>query len=198
MDATATTVDLGPDWLTAEMPPGYRNRMAEVQRLLAELREMGRLSRLLCEVGEPLRDLLQDVFVSLKFPTEAIDDLDAPALAVRLDGGRRILMSVALEDDPIEKRSREIACLFQLLHERAEDADRVTLVTNVDSASPPASRRAAVTADALAFLQRMGGTHVGGPALFDIWKLSLQEPARAREQVQRLYAQESGSFVPLV
>jgi hypothetical protein len=105
---------------------------------------------------------------------------------------------VSSQPDPIEKRSPDIAHLFQVLHERAEETDRVVLVTNADPTVPPVSRRAPVNADALAFISRIGATHVGAPALFEIWKLSLQEPARAREQVVRLYAQEVGSFEPMV
>ena len=48
--------------------------------------------------------------------------------------------------------------------------------------------------DAAAFLRRMGVSHVAGSTLFALWKLSLQEPDAARQQVQRLQGHEGGTW----
>jgi hypothetical protein len=48
--------------------------------------------------------------------------------------------------------------------------------------------------DALAFLARMGASHLTGPTLFNLWKLSLEDVDRARAQVERLHAAAPGSF----
>ena len=37
---------LRPNWLPAEMPPGYNTRMLEIQRLSEELRMMGQFGQL--------------------------------------------------------------------------------------------------------------------------------------------------------
>src|SRR5690348_16535449 len=46
-----------PDWAIKEMPSGYQTRLAEIERLSADIREMDRFARLLCEAGEPLEQI---------------------------------------------------------------------------------------------------------------------------------------------
>jgi len=178
------------DWVVDEMPPGYQNRLAEIRRLTADLEEMGRFSSLLCDVGVALRDVVRELFVSLKFDVEPLP----VALAVRLEGRRRLLLHVSEDELMVQKKSGEIAQLFQILHELAEEDDRVVFVTNTEPATRPAERGEAVAPDALAFLQRMGVIHVPAATLFVLWKLSLQEPERAREQVMRLFGHAGGTF----
>ena len=72
-----------------------------------------------------------------------------------------------------------------MLQDVAGDSDRVALVTNVDAERRPADRSVQLAPDALAFLTRMGASHLTGPTLFDLWKLSLQDVDRARAQVER-------------
>jgi hypothetical protein len=184
------TMAFGPDWVVAEMPPGYRNRVAEIQRLTADLQDMSRFGRLLCEVGAPLCEALRDLFTSLKFEAELIPG----GVAVKLDGRSRLLFHVSGDEQVVQKKSPEIAQVFQILHELADEHDRVVFVTNSEPARRPAERGAALAPDALAFLSRMGAGHVTAPTLFTLWKLSLQEPDRAREQVQRLHDHDGGTF----
>jgi len=184
----------GPDWVTAEMPPGYRNRVAEIQRLTADLQAMGRYGRLLYAVGAPLGEAVRDLFVSLKLDAELAAGPGCSDVVVRLDGGRRLLMHVAAEGHRLQRKDPEIAHAFQLLHEVATDHDRVVLVANSEPDTPPAERGEAVTAEALSFLTRMGATLVTAPTLFELWKVSQQEPGRAREVAERLHAHAGGSF----
>jgi hypothetical protein len=194
MDMPAETpVGFGPDWVVAEMPPGYRTRVAEIQRLTAELESMSRFSRLLCDTGAQLADRTRELFASLKLDTERVPG-HGTAVVVRVDGKGRLLLHVSSETHTLQKRSPEFAHVFQMLHEMAEELDHVVLVTNTDPTLPPAQRPGALSEDALAFLTRMGASHVTAATLFDLWKLSLQEPARAREQVQRLLAHAGGTF----
>jgi hypothetical protein len=55
-----------PEWVAAEMPPGYQTRLFELQRLSADLQTMDRIGRLLWETGDRLRDAVGAVFGELK------------------------------------------------------------------------------------------------------------------------------------
>lgn len=195
MDAPAKpTLDLAPDWVVAEMPPGYQNRVAEIQRLTADLQAMGRFGRLLSEVGAPLGEVVRDLFAALRFEAEVLPGAVCTGVAVRLDGRGRLLLHVSGDSQVVQKKSPEVAHVFQMLHELANDHDHVVFVTNSEADKRPAARGEALAPDALTFLSRMGASHVTGPTLFTLWKLSLQEPDRAREQVLRLLAHEGGTF----
>lgn len=177
------------------MPPGYQNRVAEIQRLVADLEEMGRFGRLLWQVGPELNNVVRDVFAGLKFETELVESPSASGVAVRLEGKRRLLFHASAATETIQKKSAELAHVFQMLHEVAEDSDRVVLVTNCDPDVRPSDRADPLTPEALAFLVRMGASHLPATTLFTLWKLSLQNPDRARAQVDRLYAHAAaGTF----
>jgi hypothetical protein len=184
----------GPDWVVAEMPPGYRNRVAEIQRLTADLQEMSRFGHLLCEVGAPLAESVRDLFMSLRFEAELIPGPVCTGVVVRLDGSSRLLLHVSGDEQVVQKKSPEIGHVFQMLHELADEHDHVVFVTNSEPSKPPAGRGEALAPDALAFISRMGASHVAAPTLFTLWKLSLQEPDRARGQVQRLHDHDGGTF----
>ena len=191
-------LQIGPDWVVAEMPPGYQNRVAEIQRMLLELEEMGRFGRLLYETGPGLADVVRQVFAALKFETEMVAGPGAPspAIAVRLDRERRLLVQTSGAAEPIQRKGAELAHVFQLMHETAEETDRVVLVTNVDAAKRPADRAAAFAPDALAFFVRLGGVHITSPTLFALWKFGLVDPPRARAQVERMHGHPAGTFEP--
>ena len=112
----------------------------------------------------------------------------------RLPGRGRLLLYASGETGQVAKKSGDIAAVFQLLHEVADDQDRVVLVTNVEPAKPPAERGPALADEAETFLRRMGVAHVTGRTLFALWKLSLQEPEQARAQVPRLQAHEGATW----
>ena len=63
----------GPEWVVAEMPAGYQTRLSEIQRLMADLQEMGRFARLLWDVGPPLGEAARDAFTALKFDAQVQD-----------------------------------------------------------------------------------------------------------------------------
>jgi hypothetical protein len=130
----------------------------------------------------------------LKLETEYLAGPASPGLLVRLDRGRRLILTVSDATEPIQRKGAELARVFQVLHELAEDADRVALVTNIDAARRPAERAAAFTPDALTFLTRLGVSHVAAPTLFALWKLGLVDPSRARAQLERLYDNPAGTF----
>lgn len=183
----------GPEWVIAEMPAGYQTRLSEIQRLTADLQEMGRFARLLWEVGPRLGEATRDAFTALRFDAQ-VQDTSLSGVIVRLDGRRRLLLIPSATSEAIQKKAPELTQVFQTLQEVAEESDRVVLVTNVSPERPPADRPAAMTPDALAFLVRMGASHVTGSTLFNLWKLSLHEMERARAQVERLHAHDGGTF----
>ena len=187
-------LELGPDWLAAEMPPGYNTRMLEIQRLSEELKMMGQFGRLLWTVGDELADAVREAFVALKFEVASTPAMPKSSVTVNLDGRRRLLLHVSQSGAAIEKKSPDLARLFQMLHEVANDDDRIVLVANTDPATPPSRRGDGVDTDAMKLLRRLGANLLFAPTLFAVWTLSLQDRDRARASIERLHAQDGGTF----
>ena len=185
-----------PEWLAAEMPPGYQTRLGEIQRLMADLGAMDQIGRLLWESGEPLTEAVRDLFGALKCEVESIADLPANQVAVKLDGRRRLLLHVSAPDGTIQRKSDEIAEVFELLQRVAGSDDRVVLVTNADRTIHPGNRPEPLAPDALAFVQRMGVNVVKSADLFKLWRLSHEAQDRALAVLDRLHAQDGGAFQP--
>lgn len=192
--AEPPTIQLGPDWVAAEMPPGYQNRVEEIRRLVADLEYMGQFGRLLWEVGARLALSTCEVFRALRYESQVLDEAGSATVVVQLDARRRLLLHVSDAVAPVQKKSPELAQVFRLLHEVAGDDDHVALVTNSEGMKRPADRADALAADAATFVGRMGVSHVSAATLFALWKLSLQEPDRARAQVERLYSHDGGPW----
>ncbi len=184
-----------PDWVIAEMPPGYQNRVAEIQRLSDELRDLERFGRLLWCVGENLTDAVRSTFAAFGFEAEPPPGSPGTSLTVKLDGGRRLLLAVSPADGVVQKKSQAVADAFQLVREIAGGADRVALVANSDPDVQPADRREAASPDALDLLSRLGVNLVAGQTVFALWRLSLQDRDRARAYAVRLHEQDGGAFV---
>jgi hypothetical protein len=187
-------VESAPDWLVAEMPPGYQNRVLEIQRLSEELREMNRFGGLLFRVGADLAESVREAFAALGFDAELLVPPAGPGVAVKLGGGRRLLALVPANGHAIQKKDAEIARVFQLVHEVAEGADRVVMVVNHDVDVPPANRTEPLDEDALRLVARLGANVLRAPTLFDIWSASLKDKARARGLIERLHEQDGGQF----
>src|SRR5262245_31887619 len=117
-----------PEWLAAEMPPGYRNRLEEMRRLQRELDELMRFGRLICDTGDGLCDAVRDTLLALDF--EAMPGPRPSSIVVKLEMGRRLLIHVSASDQVIERRSPDLAHVFQVIHEDAANGDRVVLVAN--------------------------------------------------------------------
>jgi hypothetical protein len=178
----------GPEWLAAEMPPGYRNRLEEMERLARDLEAMTQFGRLLCAVGPDLRDAVYDAFVAFEFDV-------SPArhdIIVALDARRRLLVHVSSGDRPINRRDPELAQVFQMLHELAEPGDRVVLVANNDPATRPSDRAQGIDGEALALLKRLGANFLPSATLFSLWSRALQDRRDARAYVERLHEQDGG------
>jgi hypothetical protein len=183
-----------PDWLVAEMPPGYQTRFAEIKRLTEELQGMERLGHLLWDGGPALTEAVRDAFAALQYEVELMPDAPESGIAVKLGANRQLLLHVMTSDGPVKKKDPELTRVFQMLHESDTDVTRVVLVANTDRAKPPADRGDSVGPDALAFLSRMGVNVVTTPMVFKLWMLSLQDRERARVFVERLYEQDGGAF----
>jgi hypothetical protein len=186
------TLELGPDWLAAEMPPGYNTRLQEIQRLSEELRAMGRFGQLLWTVGDELTEAVRDAFAAMKFETGPGGQ--ASALTVALEGHRRLLVLVSSSQDTIQKKSPELGQIFQLHQDAVGESDRIVLVVNCHAATRPTERPAALDPEAMKLLQRLGANLLPAPSLFALWTLSLQDRDRARGYVDRLHQQDGGVF----
>ena len=193
--ATETLALHQPDWLAAEMPPGYRNRLEELQRLSRELEELERFGRLLCAVGPELGDAVRDMLASVELDTVAAPAGNESSIVVKLDSGRRLFLYVSPSEHPVQRRSQELAHVFQIIHEQASEGDRVVLIANHSPTVRPAERRDGVDAEAVSLLKRLGANYLAGPTLFTLWSLSLQDRKRAREVFDRIHAQDGGVFV---
>jgi hypothetical protein len=175
------------------MPPGYQTRVAEIERLMKEIRAMDHIGRVLFESGPPLAEAANEIFVALKCESQLTP---APAeVTVHLDGKRRLLIHLSETEGVIEKKSVELAQVFQMLHELAGSDDRVVLLANNDRNTRPVDRPDPITPDAVAFLQRLGANFVSAPTLFKLWIVLQQDPKKARAYVDRLHAQDGGSFL---
>jgi hypothetical protein len=195
LESGGDSLSVAPDWVTAEMPPGYHNRLAEIQRLSEDLRALEPFGRLLWGAGPQLAEAVRDAFLALRFEAALIPGPASSGVTVRLDA-RRLLLHVAPSAGIIRKKSPQLAHVFQMLHESAEEADRVVLVANSDPATHPADRTEGIEPDAVTLLRRMGANFAASPTIFRLWKLSLHDQERARDYVERLHAQDGGIFLP--
>jgi hypothetical protein len=183
-----------PDWLVAEMPPGYQTRFAEIKRLTEELQGMERLGHLLWDKGPALTQAVREAFAALQYEVEFMPDAPESSVAVKLGSNRQLLLHVMATEGPVKKKDPELARVFQMLHESDTDGTRVVLVVNSDPGKPPADRGDGVGPDALTFLSRMGVNVVTTPVVFKLWWLSVQNVERARAFVELLHEQDGGVF----
>jgi hypothetical protein len=190
---TQETVSKAPEWLRAEMPPGYQTRLWEIERLSVDLHAMDRIGRVLWEAGEPLRDAVDALFNALKCDVDATLGSTGP-LMVKLGESRRLLLVVSGSASPIKKTDEELAQAFRAV-QFASANDRVVFVANNDPATPPADRPDPVLPDALDVLQRMSVNVVTTSTLFRLWRLWHEDQQKAQKALDRLHTQDGGLFV---
>lgn len=175
------------------MPPGYQTRLLEIQRLSADLHAMDRIGRTLWETGEPLREGVGTLLGALRCEVDASPGT-AGLIAAALDDSRRLLVLVSGAASPVQKTNEELALAFQAV-QFAAAGDRVVYVVNHDPATRPADCPDPVLPDALGMLQRMGVNVATTATLFRLWRLSLEDPPKARAALERLHGQDGGLFV---
>src|SRR6185295_14450463 len=141
-----------------------------------------------------LTDAVLDTFAALKFEAAYTPGPAGSGVAVKLDKGR-LLLHVAPGAGVIRKKDAALTHVFQMLHEFAEEHDRVVLVANSDPATRPLDRTEVIDSDAVTLLKRIGANFLASPTVFRLWTLSLHDAERARGYVQRLYAQDGGIFL---
>jgi 1,4-dihydroxy-2-naphthoate octaprenyltransferase len=181
-----------PEWVTAEMPPGYHTRLVEIERLSGDLHAMDRIGCVLWETGEPLRDAVSAIFAALKCDVDATSGSAGP-IAVKLDESRRLLLLVSGAASPIQKTHEELVRAFQAV-QFAGANDRVVFVTNNDPATPPADRPDPLSSDAREMLHSIGVDVVATATLFRLWRLAFEDERKARIALEHLHAQEGGPF----
>ncbi len=190
---TEPAVAGAPDWMVAEMPPGYQTRLLEIKRLSADLQAMDVIGCVLWETGEALRDAVATLFAALKCEVDLTPG-DTGAIAVGLGGSRRLLLVVSGAGSSIQKTNGELARSFQA-QQFAGANDRVVLVVNNHPATPPADRPDPIHPDALGVLQKMGVDVLTTVTLFRMWRLSIEDQQKARSALDRLHAQDGGRFL---
>src|SRR5690242_18117760 len=141
-------IESGPDWLAAEMPPGYNTRLLEIQRLTEDLEAMARFGRLLWASGDDLAEAAAEAFSALKFDVQVTPVNDKSPIAVHVDSRRRLLVRTIACDSPIQKKDVVLTEVFDTVREFATDADRVVLIVNCDPTVRPANRRNPLEPDA--------------------------------------------------
>jgi hypothetical protein len=194
MHVTAPLGADAPDWVLAEMPPGYQTRVTEIQRLSTELQHMHGFGRLLWAVGRDLEEAVRDAFTALKFDVSVVEASTKSAVAVQIDSERRLLLYASTAEGTIDKKSPEVGHVFNVLHQVASEHDRVILVTNGNRMSPPAERPESIAPAAVTLLQRMGVNSVTAPTLFRMWMLAVQDIEGARRFAVRMHEQDGGTF----
>jgi len=177
------------------MPPGYQTRFAEIQRLSEELQGIDRIARLIWETGPTLQEAVRDAFTSLKFDVEFTPET-APQVIVKLDGKRRLLLHVRSADGAIDKKTPELSQAFQSLQETSGSDDRVVLAANAHPNVAPPDRPDPITPEALNLITRMGVNFVTTATLFTLWTMSQQDQQRGRAFIDKLHAQDGGTFKP--
>ena len=192
-ERTQTALTQAPEWMNAEMPPGYQTRLGEIERLSADLHAMDRIGRVLWERGEPLRDAVGAVFSALKCEVDATPGSAEP-IVVKLDASRRLLLLVSGAAGPIRKTDEVLTHVFRAV-QFASANDRVVFVANNDPATPPADRPDPVLPDALDVLQRMSVNVVTTSTLFKLWRLWYEDQQKAQKALDRLHTQDGGPFV---
>jgi len=189
---TQAVLTEAPEWMSAEMPPGYQTRLSEIERLSADLDAMDRIGRVLWGTGEPLRDAVGALFNALKCEVVATPGSTGP-LVVKLGESSRLLLVVSGSASPIKKTDEELAQAFRAV-QFASANDRVVFVANNDPATPPADRPDPVLPDALGVLQRMRVNAVTTSTLFRLWRLWYEDQPTARKVLERLLAEDGGLF----
>ncbi len=190
---TNPAVTGAPDWMVAEMPPGYRTRLLEIERLSADLQAMDGIGCVLWKTGEPLRDAIVALFAALKCEVDPTPG-DTGAIVVGIGGSRRLLLVVSGAGNPIQKTNEELSRSFQAV-QFAGANDRVVLVVNNHPAAPPADRPDPILPAALGVLQRIGVDVLTTVALFRLWRMSLEDQQRAHKTLDLLHAQDGGQFL---
>jgi len=181
-----------PEWLVAKMPPGYRNRYEEMQRVSNVIKGMDKVGQLLWECGAPLEEAAQEAFLALKTGVEWLDG--HAALVVGLEGGRRLLVHIAQEEGPLAKKSGALTAAFRVLQDLAGPNDRTVLLATSDRTVAPEERGETVTAEGVDLLKRMGVTVLPAAELFTLWTTSLTDLKDARAGLDQLHAQDGGTF----
>ncbi len=192
-ESTLPAAGQAPSWVTAEMPPGYQNRLFEIQRLSADLHAMDLIGRVLWESGDPLREAVAAIVGALECEVEA-EPGTAGSIVAKLGPSRRLLLVVSGASTPIEKTNGELAQAFQAV-QFASAGDRVVLVAGNDRAVPPGERPDPIVREALEMLERMGVNVVATATVFRLWRLSLEDKPKARKALDHLHAQDGGVFV---
>jgi len=194
MTVFATVLDEAPDWMPAEMPPGYRTRLLEIERLSADLQAMDAIGRVLWATGEPLTDAVARLFAELKCGVEASQGAGG-RICVTLGPSQRLLVLVSQSPGPVHRAHEEITRAFQAV-QFADASDRVVFLAQGDTSTPPMDRSDPVLPDARDLLEKMDVEVVSTTSVFKLWRLWLEDQQKARRALESLHAEEGMVLAP--
>ncbi len=192
-ETTLPAIGQAPAWVAAEMPPGYQTRLFEIQRLSADIHAMDLIGRVLWESGDALKEAVAAIFGALDCEVGA-ELGTAGSIVAKLGPSRCLLIVVSSAPSPIQRTNEELARAFQAV-QFCSEGDRVVLVAGNDGPLPPAERSDPIAPDALDMLERMGVNVMTTPAVFRLWRLSLEDKPKAKKVLDQLHDQDGGTFV---
>lgn len=184
-----------PGWITSELPPRYGELAAQIAALQSEARTYEDIAAVLWQTGAPLTQAVRQLFGALQLEAVPADSGVNYDLCVHIEGGRRLLVSVAGSTDGIDRRAPVIGRVLSTLQQDAGELDRVVVVSNAYCDTPLSSRREEpVTNDALKLIRGLGANVVASATLFGIWRYSFKDPQGAKKSLMNLHTQEGGIF----
>jgi|GEM_PF-1587325 len=186
-----------PDWVTSAMPPRFIEVHDTIRRLQEEAASLALIAGLLWETGENLERAVCGVFSSLGYDPRLTRKGRTYDITVTLDENRRLLIEVTGIEGAIKKNSNKINQALQTVQQEQGEADRVVIAANAHRLIPLAERTSVeiVTEDALALIAGMKVNLVTTATLFQIWRISLDDPGQAKTIVDKLHSQAGGLFI---
>lgn len=149
---------------------------------------------LLWGTGDPLAKVVRDVFREAGLAADLTTPGATYDITVTLPEGRRLLIEVTGIDGQINKGSKKIGQVFDTAQSVAQDGDRVVIAVNAYRDKPVGDRKGLkiLTPEAGRLLAKLDAVVVTTSALFDVWKLTLDEPPRALEELVRIHGAPAG------
>ena len=184
-----------PGWITGELPPRYAELAAQIAALQSEASSYEDVAGVLWQTGAPLMQAVRKLFGALQLEAVPADPGSTYDLCVHLDGGRRLLVSVAGSPDGVDRKAPIIGRVLSTLQQEANELDRVVVVSNAYCDTPLTARRdEPVTPDALKLIRGLGANVVATATLFGIWRYSFKDSQGAKKSLMNLHTQEGGIF----
>ncbi len=183
-----------PEWALNELPDGFNQIRKEIAELQEKERRLRRMAGLLFETGDALTRLVRDTFRGIGFQADITEPGRTYDVTVEI-GTFRLLVEVTGIEGQINKQSKKINQVLAALQEGLKPTERVCVAVNACRDRPIADRHdAVVTPEALSLLSGLNAVVFTTTDLFEMWKLSLSDPHRAKAAIERLPNAPAGIY----